>query len=47
MTGRGGAEHQLRIAELEPARMVVTDLAGRLKHAEVFGALEGQTLEEA
>jgi hypothetical protein len=31
----------------EPPQMIVTDLQGRRAHAAAFGALEGQTLEEA
>ena len=36
-------------AELEPAPplLIVTDLQGRCTHAAAFGALEGDTLEEA
>jgi hypothetical protein len=35
------------VAELEPAPVIVTDLQGGCAHADAFGALEGQTLEEA
>jgi hypothetical protein len=31
----------------EPPQMIVTDLQGRRAHVAAFGALEGQTLEEA
>ena len=33
--------------EPEPPLMIVTDLQGGCAHAAAFGALEGQTLEEA
>jgi hypothetical protein len=33
--------------EPEPPQMIVTDLQGHCAHAAAFGALEGQTLEEA
>ena len=33
--------------EPEPPLMIVTDLHGGCAHAAAFGALEGQTLEEA